>query len=203
MLIKMWFYNKPSTFWGVQLSKNKGFSGTSANRYSLALYELASESNLLVKVEQNSLAFLNLISTNIDFKELIKSPITNNDILINIIDRISEISKLELLFKNFISFLIVKRRFFYVEKILKNFIEICSEKRGELKAEIKSAKNLTENEINKITEELSNNFKSKIKLNYKYDQSLIGGLIVQVGSTMIDTSIKNKLQQIENKMIEA
>tara|TARA_Y100000992_G_scaffold271530_1_gene212516 strand:- start:630 stop:1187 length:558 start_codon:yes stop_codon:yes gene_type:complete len=185
------------------LSKNKGFSGTSANRYSLALYELASESNLLVKVEQNSLAFLNLISTNIDFKELIKSPITNNDILINIIDRISEISKLELLFKNFISFLIVKRRFFYVEKILKNFIEICSEKRGELRAEIKSAKQLTNDEVNKITEELSNNFKSKIKLNYKHDQSLIGGLVLQVGSTMIDTSIKKKLQQIQNKMIRA
>ena len=51
--------------------------------------------------------------------------------------------------------------------------------------------------------ELSKNFKSKIKLNYKYDQSLIGGLVVQVGSTMIDTSIKNKLQLIENRMIEA
>ena len=47
------------------------------------------------------------------------------------------------------------------------------------------------------------NFKSKIKLNYKQDESLIGGLIVQVGSTMIDTSIKSKLQQIENRMIEA
>ena len=54
-----------------------------------------------------------------------------------------------------------------------------------------------------INDELSNNFKSKIKLNYKLDQSLIGGLVVQVGSTMIDTSIKNKLQQIESRMIEA
>ena len=54
-----------------------------------------------------------------------------------------------------------------------------------------------------IKEELTRNFSSKIKLNYKNDPSLIGGLIVQVGSTMIDTSIKNKLQQIENKMIEA
>jgi len=72
-----------------------------------------------------------------------------------------------------------------------------------LKAEIKSAKSLTQDEIKKITDELSNNFKSKIKLNYKQDESLIGGLIVQVGSTMIDTSIKSKLQQIENRMIEA
>ena len=45
--------------------------------------------------------------------------------------------------------------------------------------------------------------KSKVKLNYNHDKSLIGGLVVQVGSTMIDTSIKNKLQQIENRMIEA
>ncbi|MGB9878621.1 MAG: F0F1 ATP synthase subunit delta, partial [Candidatus Pelagibacter ubique] len=62
---------------------------------------------------------------------------------------------------------------------------------------------LTENEINNIKEELTKNFSSKIKLNYKHDASLIGGLIVQVGSTMVDTSIKNKLQQIENRMIEA
>ena len=68
---------------------------------------------------------------------------------------------------------------------------------------IKSAKELTQDEISKITEELSNNFNSKIKLDYSHDKNLIGGLIVQVGSTMIDTSIKNKLQQIENRMIEA
>ena len=107
------------------------------------------------------------------------------------------------MFKNFLNFLILKRRFFYLEKILVNFIEICSEKRGELKAQIKSAKQLTQDEINKITNELSNNFSSKIKLNYKYDKSLIGGLIIQVGSIMIDTSIKNKLKQIENRMVRA
>jgi F-type H+-transporting ATPase subunit delta len=90
-----------------------------------------------------------------------------------------------------------------VEQILKSFIETCSKKRGELKAELKSAKELTSEEITKITDELTENFSSKIKLNYKHDESLIGGLIVQVGSTMVDTSIKNKLQQIENRMIEA
>ncbi|MDC0621708.1 ATP synthase F1 subunit delta, partial [Candidatus Pelagibacter sp.] len=75
--------------------------------------------------------------------------------------------------------------------------------RGELKAELKSAKELSKDEISKITSELTENFSSKIKLNYKHDESLIGGLIVQVGSTMVDTSIKNKLQQIENRMVEA
>ena len=185
------------------MSSNKGFSDTSANRYSLALYELASESNLLENIEKNSSELLNLISVNDEFNKLIRDPTVSQDNLTNIVNKISENFKLENLFKNFLCLLVKKRRFFYIEQILKSFEGICSEKRGEINAEIKSAKQLSETEINKITDELSNNFKSKIKLNYKYDQSLIGGLIVQVGSTMIDTSIKNKLQQIENKMIEA
>ena len=179
------------------MTKNREFSSTSAKRYSLALYELANESGLLSQIEENSSAFLNLINSNKDFENIIKDPTVSQDIMINIINKISNFSKINDLFRNFLNFLISKRRFFFIEQILKSFNELCSEKRGELKAEIKSAKDLTQTEINKITDELSNNFKSKIKLNYKYDQSLIGGLIVQVGSTMIDTSIKNKLQQIE------
>ena len=185
------------------MSKNKGFSDTSANRYSLALYELASESNTLSKIEENSHAFLKLISNSKDFNNFIKDPTVTRDSLNQVVEKITDNFSLEILFKNFLSFLISKRRFFYVKQILKNFNEICSEKRGELKAEIKSAKNLTKDEINKITQELSNNFKSEIKLNYTHDQSLIGGLVVQIGSTMIDTSIKKKLQQLENRMIEA
>ena len=185
------------------MSKNNEFSGTSANRYSLALFELASEANLLVQVEENSSSFLKLIFENKEFKNLIKDPTINHGVLNNIINKISENNKFENLFKNFLSFLVLKRRFFYVEQILNSFIETCSQKRGELKAELKSAKKLSSDEISKITDELTKNFSSKIKLNYKHDESLIGGLVVQVGSTMVDTSIKNKLQQIENRMIEA
>ena len=185
------------------MSKNKGFSDTSANRYSLALYELASEASVITKVEENSNSFLELISNSKDFRNLIKDPTLSQEILKNVMNKISENFNLETLFKNFLNFLILKRRFFYIQQILISFNEICSEKKGELKAEIKSAKDLSQQEINKITEELSNTFRSKIKLSYNHDESLIGGLVVQVGSTMIDTSIKNKLQQIENRMIEA
>ncbi len=184
------------------MSNNKGFSDTSANRYSLALYELASETDVISKVEANSNGLLKLILNNNEFKNLIKDPTQNQDILNNVINKISKNFNLEILFKNFLNFLVLKRRFFYVEQILKTFIEICSDKRGELKAKITSAKELSPEEINKIKEELSMNFKSKIRLDYTHDKSLIGGLVVQVGSTMIDTSIKNKLQQIENGMIE-
>lgn len=184
------------------MSKNKGFSNTSSSRYSLALYELANETNLLLKIEEQSSKILKLIQSSIDFSNLIKNPTSIQQELLNVINKISEQYKFESLLKNFLSLLITKKRFFYLEQILKSFIEICSKKRGELKAELRSAKNLSNEEITKITDDLSKNFSSKIKLNYKQDKSLIGGLVVQVGSTMVDTSIKNKLQQIQNKMME-
>ena len=185
------------------MSKNKEFSITSAERFSLALYELANESNVLSQVEDQSSSILNLISSSKDFSNLIKDPTNKRDDLLKIINDISDNNKFENLLKSFLSFLIMKRRFFYIEQILKSFIETCSKKRGELKAELKSAKELSSDEINKITDQLTKNFSSKIKLNYKHDESLIGGLVLQVGSTMVDTSIKNKLQSIENRMIEA
>ena len=185
------------------MSKNKGFSETSAGRYSLALYELAVETNMLSEIEVQSVSIINLINLSGDFKSLIKDPTNNKEDQLNALSKISEQYKLNELLTKFLSFLISKRRFFYVDKILKSFVETCSIKRGELKAELISAKDLSENEINSIKEELTKNFSSKIKLNYEHDESLIGGLIVQVGSTMVDTSIKNKLQQLENRMIEA
>ena len=58
-------------------------------------------------------------------------------------------------------------------------------------------------EVTKILKEQIKNFGAKIQLNYKFDPSLIGGLVLKVGSTMVDNSIKNKLQQIQKQMIEA
>ena len=203
MLFRAWFLNNLQQYIGTKLSKDTGFSITSAERYSLALFELSEENNLLSQIEDQSSSVLNLVNQSEDFSSLIKDPTTNQEDLSKVINKIAEDNKFENLFKNFLNFLIQKRRFFFIERILKSFIEICSRKRGELKAELKSAKELSSDEITKITEELTKNFSSKIKLNYKHDESLIGGLVVQVGSTMVDTSIKNKLQQIENRMIEA
>ena len=203
MLFKSWFLINLQHYIGNKLSKDTGFSITSAERYSLALFELSEENNLLSQVEGESSSLLKLINKSKDFYNLIKDPTISQEDLSKVVNKIAEDNKFNTLFKNFLNFLIQKRRFFFIERILKSFIEICSRKRGELKAELKSAKKLSNEEIAKITEELTKNFSSKIKLNYKHDESLIGGLVVQVGSTMVDTSIKNKLQQIENRMIEA
>ena len=182
--------------------KNK-FSDSSAKSYSQALYELASEDNKLNDVEEHTISIIKLISQSDDFNSLIKDPTNKQEDQLSVINIIFEKFNLNNLLKKFLNFLVIKRRFFYVEKILKDFLTICSKNRGEISAKLTVAKQLNENEINKIKNELSQNFGSDIKLNYNSDPNLIGGLIMQVGSVMIDTSIKNKLQKIENKMIEA
>ena len=185
------------------MSDKNRFSDSSAKSYSQALYELASEENKLNDVEDHVVSIIKLISQSEDFNSLIKNPTNKQDDQLNSINIIFERFNLNNLLKKFLNFLVIKRRFFYVEKILKNFVMICSKNRGEISAKLTVAKELNENEINKIKDELSQNFGSNVKLNYNYDPDLIGGLIMQVESVMIDTSIKNKLQQIENKMIEA
>jgi len=185
------------------LSDKNRFSDSSAKSYSQALYELASEEKNLNNVEEHVVSLIKLISKSEDFNLLIEDPTNKQEDQLNVINVIFEKFNLNTLLKKFLNFLVIKRRFFYVEKILKDFVMICSKSRGEISAKLTVAKELNENEINKIKNDLSKNFGSDVKLNYNYDPDLIGGLIMQIESVMIDTSIKNKLQQIENKMIEA
>jgi len=185
------------------LSENNNFSGTDTNSYSQALYELSVESNCLDVIEEQVSAVLQLVSESKEFNLLIKDPTSKKEDQLEIINIICEKFNFNDLLKKFLNFLIIKRRIFYIKKILQDFLMLCSRKRGEVLAKLTSSKELNEVEIEKIKNDLSKNFGSTIKLNYKYDPNLIGGLIIQVGSVMIDTSIKNKLQQIKNKMIEA
>ena len=185
------------------MTKNKNFSETSVGRYSLALYELAEETNVVDEIEKQVEALVSVIRASTDLDFFIKNPTTKKQDQENIIKQISDKFNLNKLLSKFLCYLIYKRRFFYVEKILIDFIETCSKKRGEIKAELIAAKDMNKDEIKKIESDLLNTFDSKIKLNFKKDPSLIGGLVIQVNSTMIDTSIKNKLKKIENKMLEA
>ena len=184
------------------MSKNNNTFSTK-NSYSQALFELAKESNVANDIENQVYSILELVRKSEDIKEFIKDPTNKIEDQLKIINAISDQFKFNELLKKFLGFIITKRKFFYIKKILNDFLFICSSSRGEIQAELSAAKNLNEIEINKIKDELSSTFGSNIKLNHKYDPSLIGGLIIKVGSTMIDTSLKSKLQKIEKKMIEA
>tara|TARA_Y100000590_G_scaffold267942_1_gene300895 strand:- start:1876 stop:2487 length:612 start_codon:yes stop_codon:yes gene_type:complete len=202
MLIKKQFFYTVLNYKDIKLSNNSSFSVTSVNSYSLALYELAKENNSLDLVEQQVNSIIELIKQSEDFNILIKDPTNKQREKLNAMKTISEKFNFNEIFKKFLNFLIFKRRFNNIERILKDFLDICSNKRGEIRAKLTAAKELNNNDIEKIKNELAKNFGSNIKINYRHDPSLIGGLIVQIGSIMVDTSIKNKLQNIENKMIE-
>ena len=183
------------------MSKNKNFSDTAASRYSLALYELAEENKYVQKIEDQSSALIKLLDESEGFRLMVKNPTSKKEDQINVINKISEHYNFNILLKKFLCFLIEKRRLFFLKNILRNFVDICSQKRGEVKAKLVAAKQLNENEVNKIKDELSKDF-TKIKLDYKYDPNLIAGLIIQVGSIMVDTSVKTKLKKLEKSMIE-
>ena len=185
------------------MSKSKIFSGTAASRYSLALYELAEEIKSIQEIEDQSYGLIKLIDESKDFKSMVLNPTNKKQEQINIINKISESYNFNILLKKFLCFLAEKRRLFFLQNILLKFVDICSQKRGEVKARLIAAKQLNNDEINKIKNEISTDFNTKVKLDYRYDPDLIGGLIIQVGSVMIDTSIKSKLNQLENKMVEA
>ena len=108
-------------------------------------------------------------------------------------NKIADINKFNNLFRNFLNFLIQKRRFFFIVRILKSFIEICSKKRGELTAELKSAKKLSSDEIKKITFELnSNDFKYwNPDLKNWYLQP--GQFEIQIGSSSADIHLSQTI----------
>ena len=89
-----------------------------------------------------------------------------------------------------------------MKKIFESFLKLCSRKRGEVKASLISSKELSQPELERIRKDLSVTMGSTLKFEYILDKELIGGLKLQLGSFMIDTSIKNKLKKYEQKMLE-
>ena len=129
------------------MSKNNSFSVTTASRYSLALYELAKEDNVIDEIENQSTSILKLIDDSEDFKSLIKDPTNSVNDLQNVIIKISNIYKLNILLSKFLSFLILKRRFFFVQINSTRFCRYLLKKRGEVKAELISSKELSDDQI--------------------------------------------------------
>lgn len=184
----------------VNLSSSNVFSGVAASRYALALYELSKEKNELNKTEIEVNAMRNLITSNFEFKNMIVSPIVDKTDQINVLKQLSEKFNFSYTFKNFLAFIASKRRLFFLNEILNNFTNLISLNRGEVKVKLISSKALDLEEIKKIKKDLEINYGSKLNINYIYDPELLGGLVVQIGSTMIDTSIKSRLKQYQKIM---
>ena len=184
------------------MSSKKSFSTETSERYSRALFEVSKESNELDEVENKIIDFKQLINKSLEIKNFIKDPtqsIYQQNAVMSLIAKNLGFSKN---LTNFFSLLIEKRRIFFINKIFDSFLRLCSKKRGEIKASIISSKKLSQLELDIISKDLSKTIGSKLKFDYKVDKELMGGLKLQLGSTMIDTSIKNKLKKYEQVLTE-
>tara|TARA_B100001094_G_scaffold23306_1_gene19725 strand:- start:945 stop:1502 length:558 start_codon:yes stop_codon:yes gene_type:complete len=184
------------------MSTNKSFSTETSERYSRALYEVSKEAREIEKIEVDIKNFQSLHDNNLELKNFIENPTNTIEVQNKILILLSEKLSFSKNLKNFFLLLIEKRRIFFVKKIIDSFLKLCSKKRGEIKASLISSKELTSSELESISKELSLSMGSTIKFDYKVDKDLIGGLKLQLGSFMIDTSIKNKLKKYEQKMLE-
>ena len=184
------------------MSANKSFSTETSERYSRALFEVAKEADDLEKIETDIKSFKYLLENSSELKNFFCNPTQSINNQKNVNDLLSRQFSFSKNLKNFFSLLIEKRRIFFVSKIIDSFLKLCSRKRGEVKASLISSKELTDSELENISKDLSSSMGSIIKFDYKIDKELIGGLKLQLGSFMIDTSIKNKLKKFEQQMIE-
>tara|TARA_B100000941_G_scaffold288719_1_gene266153 strand:+ start:698 stop:1255 length:558 start_codon:yes stop_codon:yes gene_type:complete len=184
------------------MSSNKSFSTETSERYSRALFEVSKEAKELDKTENSIKIFQSLLVSSSEIKNFIKDPTQSIDQQKKIINLISEKLDFSKNLKNFFLLLIEKRRIFFVNRIFETFLSLCSRKRGEIKASLVSSKELSQTDLEKISKELSDSMGSTLKFDYKVDEELIGGLKLQLGSFMIDTSIKNKLKKYEQALIE-
>ena len=185
------------------MSSKSTFSNTTSKSYALALYEISKENSTLDKSESEMRSLKQLLNTNSNFKEMVLSPMISKENKQIVLFKIAEQNNFSLSTKKIIGFVANKNRLFFIEKIIESFLNLVSNSKGELSAKLVSSKELTVEEKRIIQDQLSSDFKSPLNIEYKYEPNLIGGLIIQIGSIMVDASIKTKLKKLETKMVEA
>ena len=184
------------------MSSNKSFSSETTERYAKAIFELSSEKNELELVEKSLIELLNIYKSNSNLENFIKNPTHSFGNQLLIINKISALMNFTKTLKDFLSILVVKRRIFFLEKIIISFLKLVAIDKGHITAQLTSTKELSSAELGNLSNELSEAIGSNVSFDYKVDQSLIGGLKIQLGSLMVDTSIKNKLKKYEQIMLE-
>ncbi len=143
-----------------------------------------------------------MYDTSEDFKNFIKNPTQSQSNQLDVLNKISSQMNISKIIVNFLNILVIKRRIFFVNQIFSTFKSLASKQRGELKAYLVSSKKLTNEELEILNKDLSKTIGTSISFDYKVDENLIGGLKMQIGSLMIDTSIKNKLKKYEQAMLD-
>lgn len=171
-----------------------------SDRYASALYDLAAEKKLVDPVLEDLSNLKNMLKDNKELSLVIKSPLITSIDKLNIFESLLKKINANELTSTFLKVIQKNKRFSNLASIITQFMNINSQKRGDVLADITSADELNDVQKNNITNQLKSILGDKLSLSFDVDKNIMGGLIVKVGSKMIDTSLANKINKLKIAM---
>lgn len=171
-----------------------------AERYAGALYELADEAKSLDQIADDLHGLKTLLGDSDDFRRLVYSPILKREQQEKALAAVSEKSGAQTLTTNFLRLVARNRRLFVLGDMVDAFLSILATRRGEVRAKVVSAHDLNQNQLTRLETALRGVAGADVSLETHTDQSLLGGLVVQLGSRMYDSSLRTKLQRLQHAM---
>ena len=184
------------------MSEPVSISLSIAGRYGQALFDLAKESGGLKALEADAKALGAVLAASPDFAAMIASPVIPREEQAAAVQAVAARLGVSALMANTLALMAQKRRLFVMPQLVADLKRRIAVEKGEITADVTSASALTAVQVKKLVATLKASTGRDIKLNATVDESLIGGLIVKLGSTMIDTSVKAKLAALQNAMKE-
>ena len=184
------------------MSESASTASGIAGRYALAVFDLVKESNGIKALEADVGALEGALKDSAEFRDLISSPVYSREDQAGAVSAIAGKMKLSGTLANTLGLMATNRRLFVLPQLLSVLKDMIAEEKGEVTAEVTSAAALTKAQATKLAAGLKKTVGKDVKLNVSVDESLIGGLVVKVGSKMIDTSIRAKLASLQNVMKE-
>jgi F-type H+-transporting ATPase subunit delta len=181
--------------------EDKTVSGM-AGRYASALFDLANESSQVDQVQADLARFKALLDGSDDLKRLVKSPVFSADDQLKAIAAVLDKAGIGGIAANLVKVVASNRRLFAVESIIRGFNALVAKARGEVTAEVTVAEDLSAANSKTLSAALKDVLGKEPKIEVKVDPTILGGLIVKVGSRMIDTSLRTKLNSIRTAMKE-
>ena len=173
-----------------------GVSGL-AGRYATALFDLAKEKGEIDGTEDDLIVLESMLDSSGDLNRLIRSPVIARDEQGRAMAAVIEKIGLGDLTKKFIGLLARNRRLFVLRRIIRSFVELSATGRGEVTAEVASAMLLSELQLSAIADQLSRAVGKNVIVRSRVDGNLLGGLVVKIGSRMVDNSLRSKLQRMK------
>ncbi|CCB67928.1 ATP synthase F1, delta subunit [Hyphomicrobium sp. MC1] len=171
-----------------------------AGRYASALFELAKESSNIEGIESDLVNFQSLLDESPDLVRLVCSPVIAADDQEKAMAAILDRAGIGGLTANFLKLVTANRRLFVIQDMIKVYRSLAAKARGEITAEVTSAFALNDEQISALKETLKASVGKDVTLQSRVDPSILGGLIVKVGSRMIDSSLKTKLQNMKTAL---